>query len=236
MMASLDRADAIAEARAHLAERGVVHIRQRVSSARFLDFARQLGTVWSELRVFVEPSSRRFVMSPRPVPFHTDSVRANLCAWHCVTPCRTPVTNLYLDARVAFAHLDADDQRLAERLRCADLMDDLPPAARPLVPVVEPRGAAPSRFFWLPPQLQVPTDPRERAVAARLIERFRGDDPAALVGVELGAGEVVIVDNHRMLHGRGALPPDSPRELHRLWINTDGWPEAVARDARPQPP
>ncbi|MCE9576017.1 MAG: TauD/TfdA family dioxygenase [Deltaproteobacteria bacterium] len=230
---SLDAADALGLARAHLAAAGVVHVRDARSAARALAFCNQLGTVWSETRVFVDARARRFVLSPAAVPFHTDSVRASLCAWYCVTPCPTAGASRYLDARAALDQLGAEERAIAARLCCADLMDGLAAADRPLVPVIEPRPDGRTRVFWLPPRLQVPTDPRERAVAARLIALWRGDDPATpVVEVALAARELVIVDNHRMLHGRGAVPVDSPRELYRMWIDTYGWPDAAARRVR----
>jgi alpha-ketoglutarate-dependent taurine dioxygenase len=222
----------VADIRAAVERAGVVHIRHRMTAQAALDLGNRLGTVWAELRVHVDPGTTRFVLSPRPVPFHTDSARANLCAWYCVTPCRSPVTTFYLDGRDALSRVDAADQRRLERLRCADLMQGLAADQRPLVPVVQRRRSGAPRIFWLPHHLQLPTDPRDRAAAARLAMLLRGDGDAAVLGVQLGAGELVVVDNNRMLHGRGELPVDSPRQLYRMWIDTDGWSEAAGRQIR----
>jgi hypothetical protein len=51
--------------------------------------------------------------------------------------------------------------------------------------------------------------------AYRLIEAAR---PA--VARRLEPEPALFLDNHRMVHGRRAISPDSPRRLRRLWIRT----------------
>jgi alpha-ketoglutarate-dependent taurine dioxygenase len=44
-------------------------------------------------------------------------------------------------------------------------------------------------------------------------------DPANCIHYKLGAGDILIFDNTRMLHGRTAFSRESARSLHGLWCN-----------------
>ena len=71
---------------------------------------------------------------------------------------------------------------------------------------------------------------RARRTLARLL-----DDPARRVEVDLGPGDVVVVDNHRVLHGRTSFDPTvGDRHLQGCYIDHDGpdtcWRLAVRRN------
>ena len=49
-----------------------------------------------------------------------------------------------------------------------------------------------------------------------------------LIELDLVPGEMVFVDNHRVMHGRAAIPANSKRHLKRFWIRSQRGSEKAA--------
>lgn len=60
--------------------------------------------------------------------------------------------------------------------------------------------------------------PAELATALDTVERLAASDEHAS-DIRLGVGDVLVLDNYRMLHGRSAFEPGAPRHLLRWWID-----------------
>jgi hypothetical protein len=61
----------------------------------------------------------------------------------------------------------------------------------------------------------------ERKLAARFDACLAQKDAVSPIRIRLEPGEMLFVDNHRVLHGRSKLPPDSRRHLVRLYLRTE---------------
>jgi alpha-ketoglutarate-dependent taurine dioxygenase len=225
------RADRI---RRTLRERGWAHVRDRLSEAEFEATARGLGAIDLRTVIVVDPerrdrekAARRYdpdrpsVYHEAELEFHTDRPTADLLAWYCVTPDADDGSNLLIDTRDFFDRLSAPELRALGRIRVG--YANLDPSAGGQALLSEPLvtgGADGWRVFYVPWQV-LPSDDEE---ANRLLARF-ADDVAARrargpLRIRLEAGESLFIDNHRMLHGRGPLSPDSRRHLVRLYIRT----------------
>lgn len=215
---------------------GVVVVRGGLSRRRFFALARRLGYVFDESFVYVDETTPRFVRMPHPVPFHTDHAKANIVAWLCEMS--EDSRFCYMDARRIYAGMTPDDQEALARVTSYVPAPHGPGFTRPAltVPVVE-RAARPPRFHWESywgtkplradsPAGLLPTTPAEQRAVKRFWAHIDIEPERADITLALAAGDAVFVDNNRFLHGRGALPRTSPRQLYRLWINTDGWPSA----------
>jgi len=75
---------------------------------------------------------------------------------------------------------------------------------------------------WLVPDAAPP-------VLRVLGESLRAEERFRVVEIRLEVGQTLIVDNHRMLHGRRALCEGSKRRLKRFWI---GAPPSCASGGR----
>jgi alpha-ketoglutarate-dependent taurine dioxygenase len=60
-----------------------------------------------------------------------------------------------------------------------------------------------------------PPDGREGLAAFR---RALEEESAQAHSIRLSPGQVLVVDNHRVLHGRASLLKESARRLRRFWI------------------
>lgn len=213
-----------------LDEVGVVVIRSRATRAQFFALASQLGVVISELAVFVDPEQPQYVRNPAAVPFHSDHhPLADLIGWYCVRPCQSGAPNVFLDARDAYERLSpADQDRLRSlrlRVKGADKASTIP-----VISFVAGR----LRIAWNSIWLAKPIAPDAVVALGRFAKMLTGGDGARTVTVALRAGELVLIDNKRFLHGRAPLPADSRRLLYRVWISCD--PRAAKLQiARPSP-
>ena len=138
------------------------------------------------------------------VTLHTDSWRAEVVAWYCHARAEAGGDMVLVDAREALALLDPADLRALAAIRLG-----VDGAATPLV---RDGPGAPALYF-------VPSEIPEARRRAACVLRFR----AALatlspITFRLARGDLLTIDNTRMLHGRAALEGGPPRELTRWWV------------------
>lgn len=208
-MTSPLRTGAVLEA---LATRGFVHLTSAPREEAFLGLAHALGEVIDDTPVRVVPGKRTYLASPNAIPLHTDHPRAALLAWRCEAQDENDGASLLVDGREVVRGLDLHTRQTLTRT-------ELPAMVRlgdpPLPTPILGRDRDDAALFyapWLEP-IGRPLD------ALEPLRAFR----AALAAVppsthRLAPGDILVVDNHRMLHGRARVADRSTRRLRRLWI------------------
>ncbi|WP_437638170.1 TauD/TfdA family dioxygenase [Sorangium sp. So ce854] len=169
------------------------------------------------------PGGRSFAASSAAAPLHTDSQRfagapPAVQIMACVRPAERGGGCLLLDGWALLATVERADPGLFRALftvyrRIPFVFGDF------YGPTVSLRDGALAFTH-------APVVPPGDAIAARLA-RFVEASQRELIELSLGAGDILVVDNRRMLHGRRAFE-GGPRELVRLLA----WTEA----ALPSPP
>ena len=124
-----------------------------------------------------------------------------------------------VDVAAVVAHLDADDATaLREPVFPFWLNDPLYGIGRHAAPVLDELGAGTARYRRDVVAQLVPDTPdleqRHRDALRRLDELL--DDAARDAEFALAPGQLLIFDNHRLLHGRTPLGSNTARELLRL--------------------
>jgi gamma-butyrobetaine dioxygenase len=169
---------------------------------------------------------RSFSSGQMAAPFHTDSqtllgVPPHVQVMACGASSETGGENLYLDAWALLARVEREDPELAAALfrtvrRFPFVFGDV------LGPTVSVRGGS---LVFTHTARPLPDD----AVAARL-RPFVESEP--VIEVRAAAGDLVIIHNHRVLHGRRAFD-DARRSFTRLLIwRARPWPAPSAWRAR----
>ncbi len=102
----------------------------------------------------------------------------------------------------------------AERADCARLRYGWRGVEAPIV--VAPPGGGPPRVRFNVREAQCLE--RDPAAGDALAQRFAHAAEEAAVGLALGPGDCLVLDNWRVLHGRTAFAPDSPRLLKRVGV------------------
>jgi hypothetical protein len=176
-----------------------------MTAASFEALARELGDVRLHTEVRVRAEVDSYLCDPRPMDLHTDDPRVDWIAWRCVEQDPDDGASLLVDLAATVAGLP-------DRVR-ADLAGATLSGGKTSAParVFTPETG---RCFWAP-WLNACGD----SDALRAIEALRcvlAEAPRRRI--RLARGEVLVVDNARMMHGRAALRSDSPRHLERRWI------------------
>lgn len=174
-----------------------------------------LGPVIQRERVVLREGGHAYLSKPGRVPLHTDHPQAQLIAWFCEEQDPDDGANHLLDSRPVVRGLSESNRRT---LRMTQL--ECPPVGRGPVEahgVLTADGVHDSLFCspWL---RAVGNDPSHQTALDELKSSLQQRAASHLIKVRLRRGELLIIDNGRMLHGRGELRTDSKRELLRAWI------------------
>lgn len=145
-------------------------------------------------------------------PFHTDSQdHRGLSPWLQILVCRRPGArggeSRLLDGYRLLARLEREHRDLARALRTVPRTHRFYFGELVRPTVMEARG----RLVWTHTP-QPPHDPIGEALAVEIAKE-------PVIEIALSAGETLVADNHRMLHGRNAFEGDE-RDLVRVlaWL------------------
>jgi hypothetical protein len=223
-----DAAQLAAEVRDRLPAEGYVHIARVLGEEVFTAAARQLGTI--ELRTDIRVDSeaddalrraRDPLYADRPsvyradgLSYHTDSPVIDMLAWYCVAQDALDGTSALIDTGDVMQHFDGDDLEVMSRIGVRTMVRD----AENREVVREFPLLADGKLYYAPWLLCDDLGEKERRVAARFADYVAEKDATAPIRIRLKPGEMLFVDNHRILHGRSSIPPDSRRHLVRLYI------------------
>jgi hypothetical protein len=197
-----------------LATNGFVRLAVEHSDTAFVQLARELGDVIDDTPVRVVPGKRTYLASPGAIPLHTDYPDADLIAWRCESQDDDDGASLLLDGRDVVRALDAPTREALTRAMLPAMVrlgdEPLP------TPILSGTGDLASIFYapWLEPVGRPDAALEPLRAFRRAVEQTQ---PTAH---RLAPGDVLLVDNHRVLHGRGRILERSARRLRRLWIRT----------------
>lgn len=194
--------------------RGFALLAEPLDDAAFVAFARALGPIVDDTPVRLIAGKRTYLASPDPIPMHTDHPMADLVAWRCEAQDAQDGASLLVDGFEVLRDLEPDHSEALAQIELPAMVR-LGDEALP-TPILSQRNDRMHFFFapWLDPIGR----PTEGTAALRKLRQAidrRLEDAAA---VRLEPGQVLLVDNHRVMHGRGRLLVDSARRLRRLWV------------------
>ncbi len=186
-----------------------------ISDSEYRDLVARLGKPWCETAVELRPDVRSYLCKPVAVPMHTDHPDAHLMSWRCEVQDDADGTQVLLDGLAA---LDACGSRVRDTLRHVHaevrIRGDSPPTH---VPIVRTMPTGDRLFFasWIKP---IEADPHSLAAFSALRAEIERRAATHAWEVRLSEGEALVIDNGRVLHGRGPLADGSQRRLRRFWI------------------
>lgn len=199
------------EIKRELEETGFVWIK-RGGKDYFEKITTELGEVIFTTDVKVKPESRALVTSEKELDFHTDHHRANLIAWYCIEQTDEGGETILQDANKIFELLGREEQeelrmvRLFEHKIFEDDEDSYPF-------VTEENGRRAFYYsFWL---VKDNISQQQKEIIRKYQNLTRETEYLKL---KLNPTDILIIDNHRILHGRTAIAGNKKRFLKRLWI------------------
>ena len=190
----------------------------------FREIADTFGEVFYEADVRMGGQRPRNYQLPAAIDFHTDHVSAEIAAWYCLEREIDGGAMQFLDLAPVAEALSEDELNALARVRVPDNAVWTEGGDIPLCTAEGERWA----FHYVPwLDLKVPD-----AEAKRALDRFeagvRQAKTTSVIELDLLPGELVFVDNHRIMHGRAAIPTNSRRHLKRLWIRSGRSTEKAA--------
>ncbi len=196
-----------------LTRAGFVHLTCR-SEEQVQECLKTLGQVIHTADVVVKPDSRGLVTSARGLDYHTDHHKAKYVALYCYRQTDEGGESILIDAEKIYLKLSPEQQ---EQLKEIELfVHKVFHGDQELHPLVAFDDLNTRRFyysFWL-----VKDRDKERPAMLAFQKFLRETEPIRL---RLEKNDVLIIDNHRMLHGRTPITGSKDRFLKRFWLSPE---------------
>lgn len=194
-----------------LTENGFVHLTNQ--SERDLEyFLNELGEIIHTTDVIVKPESRGMVTTALGLDFHTDHHKAKFILWYCYKQTDLGGDSILIDADKVFSKLSVNEQ--AELTDIKLFEHKIFPGDSDQNPLVETDEKGNRIFyysFWL-----VKDEDKKKPAFLKFQTLIKETAP---VKISLKEKDILIVDNHRIFHGRTAIEGSKDRFLKRYWIS-----------------
>jgi len=194
-------------------ESGYVHIPFQNSSS-LKEILRCLGTIIQTTEIRENSESTRLLTSNQPMTFHTDHHQARYIVWLCNSQSATGGNSLLVDSFSILKNFSASSLALLSEITIKThhifYGDKL---TLPLIQLNE-IGQALSIYYaeWL---VNTPSCPKHLKALEKFQSSLKNVQPNSLL---MSEGDILIIDNHRMLHARQGFPSKSNRWLTRYWL------------------
>ena len=192
-----------------LAVRGFVLL-SNVSEGDALGIVNGLGDVLLQTDVFPQANVRGDVSTDLPMDFHTDHPGARWIAWHCIRQSSEGGESLLIDSLPLISRLTKDERASLRNTRVRTHV--VFPTDTPTHPVLTRDIDIADRIYFTPWLI---SDESNQPLL-RLGELIAKEER---ISIRLKPGDLLVIDNTRMLHGRTAIRGDRERLLRRYWIS-----------------
>jgi hypothetical protein len=170
------------------------------------------GKIFLETEINYEKGNSRLLKSSRAMDLHNDHQGARYIAWQCLSQSAFGGESLLLDAHNVLASFTEEELLCLEKVMVIShaVMD----GDRYLYPLLKRRGGH-TQVFYAPWMLMEMKSYKEDAAVSKFKQLIARSQT---IEIKLSEGDWLIIDNHRMLHGRKGFEPDAGRLLKRYWI------------------
>lgn len=196
---------------------GFVHISTAVTLDNFYGLSHALGEIINKSDINIQLDSDRLYKQSKKIDFHTDGPNTDIIGWFCVKQDTCEGHSILLDSRQIFAQFSREELSLLSTIIISYPMGNGINKEVPLIqrtidedPII---CYLPWSFFNLNPSQQAIYSAFKDAVSEVANKR--------LTSIRLHEGEMLFIDNKRILHGRDAIKKNSPRMLKRVWVKCD---------------
>jgi hypothetical protein len=197
-----------------LQNKGYVHV-THPESKNFEEIIHSLGEIIQQTEIKENPNSTRLLASHHEMGFHTDHHAANYIAWFCNSQSAIGGESILLDTKGILCQFTESSRSLLQEINVNThqvfYKDKL---SLPLLSIIDSKTSV---YYaeWLVNQ---PHSIKHQRALSKFQELIKSIEPIKIL---LSEGDLLIIDNHRMLHGRSAFPEKSNRWLTRYWIKSN---------------
>lgn len=196
---------------AEIAEKGFSHVKFP-KTKNFGSIISSLGEIIQQTEIRENPKSTRLLASNHGMNFHTDHNAAKYIAWFCNSQSSTGGGSLLIDTKSILQHFSESSLNLLQEVSVKTHQvfygDKLS------LPLLSVNGNKTIIYYaeWL---VNIPSCIKHKKTLSQFEDQIKSTEPIKIL---LSEGDLLIIDNHRMLHGREAFPQNSNRWLTRHWI------------------
>lgn len=170
-----------------------------------------LGQIINETDVIADAKSKSLVTSDKYLDFHTDNHLAKYIIWHCRKPAIEGGYSMLCDAEKVYKQLTVEEKFQLSKIHVFE--HKLFPENRNSNPIVREIDGIRKFYysFWLAREKY-----RELPVFKKWRDLIQNSEH---VKYKLDESDVLIIDNHRILHGRTEIKGE--RFLKRYWLKSN---------------
>ena len=170
-----------------------------------------LGEVINETDVIANSESKSLVTSDKYLDFHTDNHLAKYIVWYCHKQAEKGGYSMICDAEKVFNKLNDKEKQELSKIHVYE--HKLFPENRNSNPIVREIDGKRKFYysFWLAREKY-----RELAVFKKWRDLIQNEEHEK---IRLNETDILIVDNHRVFHGRTEIIGE--RNLKRYWLSKD---------------
>jgi len=197
----------------HLIENGYIHI--QFSEKNNLNLIlKELGEVIQVTEIKESKHSRRFLLSNSSIDFHTDHYKAKFILWFCNSQSSIGGESVIIDSLKIFELFTQIELKLLSEIFVDNHIVFY--GDKPKIPLIQFNdiGTIKSIFYadWL-------INKKLRFQHKSILEKFQNQlKSIKSIEILLSEGDILIIDNQRMLHARNGFFENSNRWLTRYWI------------------
>jgi hypothetical protein len=189
---------------------GFLHLTNQ-SEVQLNELINSLGHVIFTTDVVVMPESKGMVTSTRGLDFHTDHHKAKYIIWYCYKQTDLGGDSILMDAEKIYQQLSDDHKN---KLKSIELFEHkIFPDDKESNPFVATDEKGNRKFyysFWL-----VKNEDKQNPALIEFQSLIKKSEPIKL---NLKQRDILVVDNHRIFHGRTPIEGSKDRFLKRFWI------------------
>ena len=216
-----------------LEAQGYAQVESPISIEDYESVARLIGTIILRTDVQIDLNrdlmvkqnrtvERPSVYSAGPLGLHTDP-HADLVSWYCVEQDENDGALLLLDTSDIGEHFSTAELAILSHVNLKSFARDSDTSMEQytLAPLLSRRDGKCNgryRLFYVPWLICGPDTIESRAALEKFRNYVSHKEATQLVRLRLQQNECIFVDNHRMLHGRGAIAEGSKRHLLRFYL------------------
>ncbi len=195
-------------------ENGFCHIKYPESSD-YKDIIDSIGEIILKTEIKENHNSTRLLSSNKSMSFHTDHIKAKYIAWFCNSQSAFGGESLLMDSKNILKKLSSKTISLLKEVNinthkvfCDDKI------SLPLLSTYKDQTIIYYAKWLTNPLFSIR---HEKALSSFELKFIH----TKIEKILLSEGDLLIIDNHRMLHGRNEFPIKSNRWLTRFWIKSN---------------
>jgi pyridoxine 5'-phosphate synthase PdxJ len=196
-----------------LFDNGFLHLTGQTEE-QLNDLINSLGQVIFITDVIVKPESKGLVTSARGLDFHTDHHKAKYIVWYCYKQTDLGGDSILIDAEKIYQQLS---EEYKQQLKTIELFEHkIFPDDKDSYPLVTTDENGKRKFyysFWL-----VKDEDKQNPAMLEFQRLIKQAEP---VKIRLKERDILVVDNHRIFHGRTPIEGSKDRFLKRFWLTAN---------------